>query len=101
MKFDLTNLADFPAHIVAAHSWRNKQYGIPFIGNPIVPWFNASLYANYGVTSPVDHVKANRWTLTQWLDSARATTRGRSTPQLCCLRFSPERCRTFGRRLQL
>jgi multiple sugar transport system substrate-binding protein len=70
------NLADFPAHIVAAHQWRNKQYGIPFIGNPIVPWFNADLYAGYGVTTPADHVKGNRWTLTQWLDSARATTRG-------------------------
>ena len=70
------NLADFPPHIVAAHSWRTKQYGIPFIGNPIVPWFNASLYANYGAVPPADHVKANRWTTTQWLDSARGTTRG-------------------------
>jgi ABC-type glycerol-3-phosphate transport system substrate-binding protein len=70
------NMADFPPYVVGAHQWRGKQYGVPFIGNPIVPWFNASLYTRYGATTPAEHVKANRWTLTQWLDTARSTTRG-------------------------
>jgi multiple sugar transport system substrate-binding protein len=42
-----------------------------------VPYFNASLYPRLGITTtPADHVTANKWTLTQWLDAAKSTTRG-------------------------
>jgi multiple sugar transport system substrate-binding protein len=70
------NMADFPPHIVSAHQWRGKQYGVPFIGNPIVPYFNASLYTSQGVTTPADYIKSNKWTLQQWLDTTKSTTRG-------------------------
>lgn len=72
---------DFPSYLANTYKWRGKQYGLPAEANPWLLAYNADYFAQVGATPPPEYAKTNKWTLDQFIATAKETTRSTGDDQ--------------------
>lgn len=56
-------------------TYKQQVYGIPIWGGPTVMEYNADLFDNAGLASPISLAKKNAWTMDTWIEFGRKITR--------------------------